>query len=137
MRDTLIASVEASKSHEHSDDLDPTYTLGSEPEQKELFEAKQTFMFSVFNANLLTDMGDTIVRKHFTTTGAQAVCQDLSDHMIKQVLSKAQILLVLLSHKLLSTKYITHQFTYFIHYSSQDKFKNSRITRIQQVHQKL
>ena len=27
------------------------------PEQKELFEAKQTFMFSVFNANLLTEMG--------------------------------------------------------------------------------
>ena len=35
------------KSHECSDVLDPTYTPGSEPEQKELFEAKQTFMFSV------------------------------------------------------------------------------------------
>ena len=52
------------KSHKCSDVLDPTYTPCSEPEQRELFEAKQTFMFSVFNANLLTDMGKTIVRKH-------------------------------------------------------------------------
>ena len=29
---------------------------GSPPEEQELFEAKQTFMFSVFNANLQTDM---------------------------------------------------------------------------------
>ena len=28
----------------------------------------------------------------------------------------------------------THQFAYFIYYSSQDKLKNSRITRIHQVH---
>ena len=38
------------KSHECSDVLDPTYTPVSDPEQRELFEAKQTFMFSVFNA---------------------------------------------------------------------------------------
>ena len=52
-----------------------------EPEQRELFEAKQTFMFSVFIANLLTDKGKTIVRKHLNTTDAQAVWRDLSDHM--------------------------------------------------------
>ena len=39
------------KSHECKV-LDPTYTLGSELDQQELFEAKQTFTFSVFNANL-------------------------------------------------------------------------------------
>ena len=47
------------KTHECSEVLDPIYTPGSEPEEKELFEAKQTFMFSVFNANLQTDMGKT------------------------------------------------------------------------------
>ena len=46
---------------------------GSEPEQREVFDVKQTFMLSVFNANLLTDMGKTIVRKHLNTTDAQAV----------------------------------------------------------------
>ena len=30
------------KSHEHNEVLGPTYTSGSEPEQRELFEAKQT-----------------------------------------------------------------------------------------------
>ena len=37
-------------------------------------------MFCVFNANLLTDMGKTIVRKHLNTTDAQAVWQELSDN---------------------------------------------------------
>ena len=46
------------KSHECNEVLDPTYT----PE-----------MFSVFNANLLTDMGKSTVRKHLNTTDAQSV----------------------------------------------------------------
>ena len=58
------------KSHKFNEVLEPTYTPGSEPEQQQLFEAKQTFMFSVFNANLQTDMGKTIVRRHL-----------LSEHM--------------------------------------------------------
>ena len=61
--------------------LDPNYTPGSEPEEKELFEAKQTFMFSVFNANLQTDMGKTIVRRHLAYTDAQAVWKELCEHM--------------------------------------------------------
>ena len=52
------------KTHECSDVLDPNYIPGSEPEEQELFEAKQTFMFSVFNTNLQTGMGKTIVRRH-------------------------------------------------------------------------
>ena len=32
-------------------------------------------------------------------------------------------------------KYTTHQFTYFIYYLHQDKFKNPKIMKIQQVHQ--
>ena len=31
----------------------------------------------------------------------------------------------------------THQFTYFIYYLYQDKFKNLKINEIQQVHQKI
>ena len=34
-------------------------------------------------------------------------------------------------------KYTTHQFTYFIYYLFQDKFKNPKIIKIQEVHQKL
>ena len=69
------------KTHECSDVLDPNYTPGSEPEEQELFEAKQTFMFSVFNTNLQTDMAKTIVRRHLASTDAQAVWKELSEHM--------------------------------------------------------
>ena len=68
------------KTHECNEVLDPNYTLGSEPEEKELFEAKQTFRFSVFNANLQTDMGKTIVRRHLAYTDAQAVWKELTEH---------------------------------------------------------
>ena len=69
------------KTHECNEVLEPTYTPCSEPEEQELFEAKQTFMFSVFNASLQTDMGKTIVRRHLVNTDAQAVWKELSEHM--------------------------------------------------------
>ena len=70
-----------SKSHECNEVLDLTYTPCSEPEQKEPFEAKYTFMFSAFKTNLQTDMGKTIVRRHLTTTDAQSVWSEVSEHM--------------------------------------------------------
>ena len=70
-----------SKSHECNEVLDPTYTPSGEHEEQELFEAKQTFMFSVFNANLQTNMGKTIVRSHLANTDAQSVWRELSEHM--------------------------------------------------------
>ena len=69
------------KTHKCNEVLDPNYTPGREPEEKEPFEAKQTFMFSVFNAILQTDMGKTIVRRHLANTDAQAVWKVLSQHM--------------------------------------------------------
>ena len=69
------------KTHECNEVLDPNYTPHSEPDEQELFEAKQTFMFSVFNAILQTDMGKTIVRRHLANTDAQAVWKELSEHM--------------------------------------------------------
>ena len=38
-------------------------------------------MFSVFNTNLQTDMGKTIVRRHLASTDAQSVWKELSEHM--------------------------------------------------------
>ena len=51
---------------------------------------------------------------------------------------KVKILCVLLSHELLSTKlhYISI-YIFYLYNSSQDKFKNPKIMKIQQVHQKL
>ena len=51
------------KSHEYEQVLDSDYTPRNAV--KDLFEAKQIFMFSLFDKHLLTDMGKTIVRKYF------------------------------------------------------------------------
>ena len=67
------------KSHECEQVLDPDYTPSNA--EKDLFEAKQIFMFSVFDKHLLTDMGKTIVRKYVHTTDAQSVWKDFQDHM--------------------------------------------------------
>ena len=34
-------------------------------------------------------------------------------------------------------KYTTHQFTYYIYYLFQDSFRNAKMMKIQQVHQKI
>ena len=52
------------KSHDVSEILDPTFTPGPTPEEKDLFEAKQVFMYKVFNESLQTDMGRTKGRKY-------------------------------------------------------------------------
>ena len=67
------------KSHECEQVLDPDYTPTNA--EKDLFEAKQIFMFSVFDKHLLTDMGKTIVRKFVHTTDAQSVWKDFQDHI--------------------------------------------------------
>ena len=67
------------KSHECEDVLDPEYTPSNS--EKELFEAKQVFMFSVLDKHLLTDMGKTIVRKYVHTMDAQFVWKDFQGHM--------------------------------------------------------
>ena len=69
------------KSHDVSEILDPTFTPGPSPEEQELFEAKQIFMYKVFNETLLTDMGRTKVRKYLKTTDAQAVWKEYSEYM--------------------------------------------------------
>ena len=67
------------KSHECEQVLDPDYTPSNT--EKDLFEAKQIFMFCVFDKHLLTDMGKTIGRKYVHTTDAQSVWKDFQDHM--------------------------------------------------------
>ena len=56
------------KSHDVSEILNPNYEPDSSPEEEELFEAKQVFMYKVFNETLQTDMGRTKVRKYLRTT---------------------------------------------------------------------
>ena len=72
-RDLFITA----KSHDVSEILDPTFTPGHSQEEKELFEAKQTFMYKVFKETLLTDMGRYKVIVHLRTTDEQPVWKDI------------------------------------------------------------
>ena len=54
-----------------------------------------------------------------------------------RILSKSKTLPILNSCEYLITIHTTYQSTYFIYHSHQNKFKNSRIIKIHQVHQKL
>ena len=67
------------KSQECEQVLDPDHTPNNA--EKDLFEAKQIFMFSVFDKHLLTDIGKAIVRKYVHTTDAQSVWKSFQDHM--------------------------------------------------------
>ena len=67
------------KLHECEEVFDPEDTPTNA--EKDLFEAKQVIMFSVFDKHLLTDMGKTIIRKYVHTTDAQSVGKDFQDHM--------------------------------------------------------
>ena len=67
------------KSHEYEQVLDPDYTPSNA--EKELFEAKQISMFSVFDKHLLTDMGKAIVRKYVHTRDSQSVWKDFQEHI--------------------------------------------------------
>ena len=69
------------KFHDVSEILDPNFTPGYSPEEQELFEAKQVFMYKVFNETLLTDMGRTKVRKYLKTTDAHEVWKEHSEYM--------------------------------------------------------
>ena len=76
-RDLFITA----KSHDVSELLDPTITPYPSQEEKEFFEAKQTFMYIVFKETLLTDMGRYKVRMYLRTTDAQAVWKEYSEYM--------------------------------------------------------
>ena len=69
------------KSHDVSEILDPTFTPGPSQEEKELFEAKQSFMYNVFQETLLTNMGRDVVRMYLITTDAQAVWKEYSGYI--------------------------------------------------------
>ena len=62
------------KTHECKEVLDPNYTPGSAPEEQELFEAKYTFMFSVFSANLHEDILQRSLREEKTHPISHQYC---------------------------------------------------------------
>jgi hypothetical protein len=71
-----------------SEVLDATYKP-SAPEDVELFQEKQKYMYAVLEAKVLTDRGKAIIREHESDFDAQAVYKKLSEHHLRS--TKAMI----------------------------------------------
>ena len=104
--------------------LDPDYTPTNA--EKDLFVAKQIFMFSVFDKHLLTAMGKTIVRKYVHTTAAQSVSKEFQDHMksSSKGASEKRRLTQYVTNTTLDDNYKVQQINlYFISMISSDNWK--------------
>ena len=64
--------------------LDPTYVPHT-PDEIDLFERKQSFMYYVWVDNLLTNTGKELVRKYQSTYDAQSIYLELTEHCTKSV----------------------------------------------------
>ena len=73
------------------------------PEDKALFQAKEIFMFAVFEKTLMTDQGKAFVRQHEKNAGAQLIYKALKEHAIlstKASIEASEILAYITSAKL-------------------------------------
>jgi hypothetical protein len=67
------------RTHDVSEVFDPEYQP-KDTLESEFFEQKQSFVYSVFNKCILTDIGKTLVRLHEKTFDAQAVYKGLVEN---------------------------------------------------------
>ena len=67
------------RSHDCDDVFDPKYKPKT-PEERELFNEKQKFIYSVFNDCLQTDTGKSLVRTYERTYDAQTIYKELKAH---------------------------------------------------------
>jgi deoxyhypusine synthase len=85
-----------------ADVLDPAYAP-SQVEDKLLFEAKQKYLYAVFEQKLQTHKGKALVREYKVTSDAQAIHAALLDHYTKSVkalLDQSQLMVYITTIKI-------------------------------------
>jgi hypothetical protein len=85
---SMMAQAQA---HDVVEVLDGTYDPPDDYIHRALFDQKQSFMYSVLNRVVQTNMGKTIVRKYTDTYDAQRVYKELSAHMKKSTAAELSI----------------------------------------------
>ena len=78
------------RAHDCEETLQPTFRPRGDADSLELFMFKNDFMYSIFNKCLLSDMGNTIVRKHLDAMNAQRVWEGFATHMTTSSKGKAE-----------------------------------------------
>jgi hypothetical protein len=80
--------IAQARAHDVREVFDPTYIpSANDPEEIELFEKKQSFVYSVLNKCVMTDHGKSFVREHEHDFDAQAVYRKLLDHASKSTVA--------------------------------------------------
>ena len=108
------STIATARIHDCEEILDPNYKP-STPEEKELFDEKQKFMYAVFETYLQTDMGKHYVRLHESDSDAQAIFIKLSKYATESTqasLEMGSLLTYLTSTKLHTSNWrgTTHAF---------------------------
>ena len=80
--------VTQARAQDVMDVLNPQYKPSTQ-DDKELFDEKQKYVFSILERNVLTDVGKSIVRSHENDYNAQEVYKKLLDHHLRS--TKANI----------------------------------------------
>ena len=73
--------IVTARAHDCEEILQLTFRLRGDSDSLDLFRLKNDFMYIVFNKCLLSDMGETIVRKHLDNMNAQRVWEEFATHM--------------------------------------------------------
>lgn len=86
------AVISLARSHDLVQVFDPTYAPSPlDPEEIELFDQKQSFVYAMFNNCVLTDTGKEFVRSYEKTYDAQAVYSKLVEHASKSTAAQLKI----------------------------------------------
>jgi len=103
--------ISKARAHNISDVFDTGYTPETE-EEKQLFKAKQEFVYSMFNQCVQTDTGKSIVRSHEVDFDAQVVYSKLvhtAKKSTKAQLTRDKLVTELTTNKLDSSWKGTHE----------------------------
>ena len=90
--------------HDCTEIIDPNYIVPSiAGDDKDLFDKKQIYMYSVFQDHLKTDMGRRLVRRYSSTMDARQLYGDLVTHMMTSSVARIysqKLLAYISSHRI-------------------------------------
>jgi hypothetical protein len=123
------------KTHDMMEVLDPTYVL-TNTDDIALLEAKQTFMYSVFEEHLQTDIGKTLVRTHKLTSDAQKIYMELCSHMknlASGTLAAANLLSEITNFWIHTARWTGSKRSFILNWKDKVREYNSVISKPQQL----
>lgn len=127
------AFVATVRSHNMLPVLDPNYEPQT-PEEIELFECYQAFLYRVFTVNLLTTKGKELVRKYQDSYDAQSIYDDLVTYhraSEKAAGDKTSLLFFIMNNQLTADSWFDTHDNYITHWNEQVRLYNELETTAQ------